>query len=196
MKLEKLEKDGYYHIYNRGINSGHIFRSNENKSYFLRLINKYLSDKVSILAYCLMDNHYHMAIQVIEEDKKVVQSFSNLFNAYAKAFNKMYNRTGSLFEKHFKRIRVQDTLYLRNLIIYINTNPEYHRVIKDYKTYEYSSYQNTVSNSNGPVLVPIAKEEVINLFEDIENFEYLHQQKRNLDLDLTSLDLDWQDLQG
>ena len=34
------------------------------------------------------------------------------------------------------------------------------------------------------------KEEVINLFEDIENFEYLHQQKMNLNLDLNALDLD------
>ena len=38
--------------------------------------------------------------------------------------------------------------------------------------------------------MPIAKEEVINLFEDIENFEYLHQQKMNLNLDLNALDLD------
>ena len=188
MKLEKLEQDCYYHIYNRGINGGHIFKSDENKSYFLKLINKYLSDKVSILAYCLMDNHYHMAVQIIEEEKKVTQSFSNLFNAYAKAFNKMHNRTGSLFEKHFKRIRVQDTKYLRNLIVYINTNPEYHGMIKDYKTYEYSSYRAIISNSKGILSMIIAKEEVINLFEDIENFKYLHQQKRTLDLNILDTD--------
>ena len=75
MKQEKLEQDCYYHIYNRGINGGPIFKSNENKSYFLKLINKYLSNKVSILAYCLMDNHYHMAIQVIEEEQIVTQAF-------------------------------------------------------------------------------------------------------------------------
>ena len=190
MKLEKLEQDCYYHIYNRGINGGPIFRSDENKRYFLRLIKKYLSDKVSILAYCLMDNHYHMAVQVIQEEQKVTQSFSNLFNAYAKAYNKMHNRTGSLFEKHFKRIKIQDTKYLRNLIIYINTNPEYHGVNNDYKKFEYSSYQTTIIDSNDAVLMPIAKEEVINLFEDIENFEYLHQQKMNLNLDLNALDLD------
>jgi len=188
MKLEKLEKDCYYHIYNRGINGGHIFRSDENKSYFLKLINKYLSDKVSILAYCLMDNHYHLAVQVLEEEQKVTQSFSNLFNAYAKAYNKMHNRTGSLFEKHFKRIRIKDTYYLRNLIIYINTNPEYHGVNKDYKKFKYSSFQTTISDFKSAELVPIAKEEVINLFEDKENFEYLHQQKRNLGLNALDLD--------
>ena len=188
MKLQKLETDRYYHIYNRGINGTHIFRSQENKAYFLKLMNKYLSHKVSILAFCLMDNHYHMAVQVIEEEKIVTQSFSNLFNAYAKAFNKMYNRTGSLFEKHFRRILVKDINYLRNLITYINTNPAYHGANKDYKTFKYSSYRSTVLQHSNEDLVPIAKEEVINLFGDTENFEYLHEQKRKSDLNRLDLE--------
>ncbi len=188
MKLQKLETDRYYHIYNRGINGTLIFRSQENKAYFLKLMNKYLSHKVSILAFCLMDNHYHMAVQVIEEEKIVTQSFSNLFNAYAKAFNKMYNRTGSLFEKHYRRILVQDINYLRNLITYINTNPAYHGVNKDFKTFEYSSYRSTVLQHSNEGIAPIAKEEVINLFGDTENFEYLHEQK--IKLNINRLDLE------
>jgi REP element-mobilizing transposase RayT len=190
MKLEKLEKDCYYHIYNRGINGGLIFKSNENKIYFLKLINKYLSNKVSILAYCLMDNHYHLAIQVLEDEQSVTQSFSNLFNAYAKAYNKMYSRTGSLFEKHFRRIRINDDNYLRNLIIYVNTNPENHGSIKDYKTFKYSSFNTTISASGNHDIVPIPKEEIINLFGDVENFEYLHQHKRNMNISELDLDLD------
>ncbi len=34
------------------------------------------------------------------------RAFSNLFNAYTKSINKMYGRTGSLFEKNFHRIEV------------------------------------------------------------------------------------------
>ncbi|MEZ4788342.1 MAG: hypothetical protein R2790_10850 [Flavobacterium haoranii] len=95
MKLEVLQKDKFYHIYNRGINGCNIFSSNENKLHFLKLVSKYLNGvKVSILAFCLMDNHFHSVIQVIEEEKIVTQAFSNLFNAYAKAYNKQQNRTG------------------------------------------------------------------------------------------------------
>ena len=39
MKLEKLEKDHYYHIFNRGINSSIIFQNEDNMSYFLSLID-------------------------------------------------------------------------------------------------------------------------------------------------------------
>ena len=48
MKLEKLEKDYYYHIYNKGINGTNIFSNNENKSYFLKQLDKHLKDDLSI----------------------------------------------------------------------------------------------------------------------------------------------------
>ena len=121
MKLEVLEKDKVYHIYNRGINSETIFNSVENKQYFLKLYSKYLENKADTFAYCLMDNHFHFIIRIVNE-KEITQALSNLFNAYAKAFNKQNNRTGSLFEKHFKRIQIINETYLLNLIQYVHQN--------------------------------------------------------------------------
>jgi REP element-mobilizing transposase RayT len=175
MKLEILEKDYFYHIYNRGINSTAIFLSDENKKYFLKLVSKYLSDNVEVYAYCLMDNHFHIVIKVIEEEKMVTQAFSNLFNSYAKAFNKQNDRTGSLFEKHFKRIKIQDEDYLRNIIQYVHLNPKNHLDI-DYKTYKYSSFQAMVTAKE----TKLARNEVLNYFEDIDNFIYCHDFKNEI----------------
>lgn len=126
MKLETLDKDYTYHIYNRGINGETIFINDENKKYFLNLLDKYLSEKCAVYAYCLMNNHFHLLANIKSDGNDVTQALSNLFNAYAKAFNKANNRTGSLFEKHFKRIRVTDESYLRQLIVYIHLNPKHH----------------------------------------------------------------------
>ena len=126
MKLEVLEKDYYYHIYNRGINGANIFENENNKIYFLKQFSKYLSDKISVFAYCLMNNHFHLVIRLNSEEKEVTQAFSNLFNSYAKAFNKQTSRTGSLFEKHFRRIKLKDETYLKHLIIYVHLNPKHH----------------------------------------------------------------------
>ena len=41
MKLEVLEKDCYYHIYNRGINGTTIFENDANKLYFLKQLAKF-----------------------------------------------------------------------------------------------------------------------------------------------------------
>ena len=174
MKLEVLEKDKIYHIYNRGINGEVIFTSNENKDYFLKLYSKYLENKVDTFAYCLMDNHFHFVIQVLKEEE-ITQALSNLFNAYAKAFNKQSSRTGSLFEKHFKRIQIESQTYLTNLIQYVHLNPTHHLAI-NYKTFPFSSFQSIISDQPTKLI----REEVLAYFEGVENFIYCHDFKREI----------------
>lgn len=175
MKLEVLEKDNYYHIYNKGINGTDIYFTEENKYYFLQQLDKYLSDKISIYAYCLMDNHFHLVVRIDEEVKTVTQAFSNFFNSYVKAFNKQNDRTGSLFEKHFKRILLENEEYLRNLILYVHLNPKHHLDLK-FEDYKFSSYQSFLSQKE----TKLKREEVLNMFGGIENFIFCHNQKNDL----------------
>ena len=174
MKLEVLEKDKVYHIYNRGINSETIFNSVENKQYFLKLYSIYLENKADTFAYCLMDNHFHFIIRIVNE-KEITQALSNLFNAYAKAFNKQNNRTGSLFKKHFKRIQIENETYLLNLIQYVHLNPKHHLDI-NYKSFPFSSYQSIISDKPTKLL----RNEVIQLFYSVENFMYCHDFKNEI----------------
>lgn len=53
-----------YHIFNRGNNSQTIFSSIENYDYFLSKIEEYIKPYASILAWCLMPNHFHLMIKV------------------------------------------------------------------------------------------------------------------------------------
>lgn len=173
MKLEILQKDKFYHIYNRGINGCNIFSSNENKKYFLNLVSKHLNKKVSVFAFCLMNNHFHFVIQVTEDEKIVTQAFSNLFNAYAKAYNKQQNRTGSLFEKHFKRIELTSDEYLKNVIVYVHLNPTHHLNV-DFVDFRFSSYQSILNEIESI----ISKDEVLKLFDGVDNFKYCHNSKK------------------
>jgi coproporphyrinogen III oxidase/REP element-mobilizing transposase RayT len=182
MKLEQLEKDHYYHVYNRGINGCAIFKNEENKKYFLKLFNKYLSGRLDVLAYCLMQNHYHFVVKITSEENEITQSFSNFLNAYAKAFNKSMGRSGSLFEKHFKRKKITDEAYLRNLIIYIHKNPQNHEF------YNFSSYRIYLGNLEESPF-PLSLKEGVELFDNIENFKFMHEEKildnqKDLGLDL------------
>ena len=175
MKLEVLEKDNYYHIYNKGINGTDIYFTEENKYYFLQQLDKYLSQKISIYAYCLMDNHFHLVVRVDENEKMVTQAFSNFFNSYAKSFNKQNDRTGSLFEKHFKRIKLESEEYLRNLIVYVHLNPKNHYDL-DFEKFKFSSYNSIVSNKE----TKIKSDEIIELFGDLDNFIFCHNQRNDL----------------
>ncbi len=129
-----LEPDFYYHIFNRGNNKEDIFKADDNYFYFLKLLKKHIVPVADVYAYCMLKNHFHMVVRIksVEElkssiksfnENKLSQPFSNLFNAYTKAINKRFNREGSLFKVRFKRHRILDEDYLRNVIIYLHLNP-------------------------------------------------------------------------
>ncbi len=167
MKQEVLEQNHFYHIYNRGINGCSIFNSNENKRYFLELLKKHLGNFIDLYAFCLMDNHFHLLVKLKRLPDIVTQKFSNFFNAYAKAFNKQEGRTGSLFEKNFKRIKITDESYLRRVIVYINLNPTHHLGV-DSLNYSFSSLNICLSKKD----TSLRREEVLALFEGKQNFEF------------------------
>ena len=188
MKLQPLEASGYYHFYNRGNNKENIFVEEDNYFYFLNLVKKYIIPVARIYSYCLLPNHFHLLLKIRDENQlpekvrigktTIHQSFSNLFNSYTKAFNKKYNRTGSLFQKHPKRIRIKNEVYLRNLIIYINTNPSHHNIAY-FSDYKFSSYQSLISTKH----TLLERSAVIELFDSVENLKYIHQIKKiNLEL--------------
>ena len=67
------------------------------------------------------------------------KQFSDFFNSYAKAINKMFNRKGSLFIPNFKRKSVSDSQYFTHLIAYIHLNPVKHGFCSHILDWEHSS---------------------------------------------------------
>jgi putative transposase len=183
-KIEPFTYDCFYHIYNRGINGCDVFSESENYSYFLKLFDQHVSAITDTYAWALMPNHFHFLIRVKSNltgfqnlsgliQKPPHQYLSNLFNAYTKAYNKRYDRHGALFERPFKRKSVQSLKYLQKLVLYIHNNPVHHGFCDDPVKYEWSSYQTCISGKP----TRLKRQEVIDWFEDRENFIYMHKQK-------------------
>ncbi len=103
--------------------------------------------------------------------------FSNFFNAYARGVNIATRRTGALFERPFKRIPVDSTVYLMQLIVYIHQNPQKHRFAEDFREWKYSSYHFLVSEAP----THLQRERVIQLFGSSEDFVRIHQEIQPLD---------------
>jgi putative transposase len=172
-----LEYGQYYHIYNRGINRERIFVEERNYRHFLRLYASHVGPVVDTVAYCLLPNHFHFLVRIKElpgsrtDLKRPSQCFSNLFNAYAKAFNKAYERTGGLFQRPFGRIVVTTDAYFCQLVIYIHQNAEKHGVVDDFGAWPFSSYHAHLSDK----ATRLAREEVLAWFDGAEGFERAHR---------------------
>jgi len=181
-QLELLTYGKVYHIYNRGINRCDIFKTKENYTYFLNLYDKHLSPIADTLAWVLMKNHIHLLVKIKEnkaDSTKPYQSFSNLFNAYAKAFNKQQNRTGSLFEHPFHRKQISDIEYFKHLVVYIHNNPVHHGFVKYAMDYPWSSYLTIISVKP----THVRRDEVMGWFDNAANFKAAHEKDQD-DLDL------------
>jgi len=198
MNTIKLEFGNYYHIFNRGINGCSIFKEKANYEYFLKLYAEYINPVADTFAWVLMKNHYHFLVRIFEEteidfirskpskahidypEKKRYtphQQFGNLFNAYAKAFNNLYQRTGSLFESPFERILIKDDNYLKGLVYYIHKNPVESGICQNMADYQWSSYQTILSDKPTKLM----RDRVIEWFDSVGEFISYHNQDHDLD---------------
>jgi putative transposase len=73
------------------------------------------------------------------------KKFSDFFNAYAKAINNAYGRTGSLFQHPFGRVMITSDMQFYRVIAYIHQNPQKHGFVEDFREWKYSSYDAILS---------------------------------------------------
>lgn len=184
-KIILLKNGEFYHIYNRGINSTYLFKEPENYQYFLNLYDKHISPIAETYAWVLMPNHFHFLLRIKDEvdlpanqtgfqnlsglaanERQIHQYFSNLFNAYSKAFNKRYNRHGALFERPFKRKLIDNFGYYKTLVTYIHQNPVQHGFCEMAVEYPWSSYLSCISTKN----TKIERQKVLDFFNSKEDF--------------------------
>ncbi|SFP93601.1 transposase [Parafilimonas terrae] len=178
MYKEPLQPGNFYHIYNRGNNKENIFKEEKNYAYFLQLWKKYIVAVADTYCYTLLPNHFHFLLYTKENaDAKILsQAFSNMFNAYTKTINKVYQRTGSLFQERFGRKKITDESYYTTIIFYIHANPQKHGLTKDFTEYTHSSYQSLLSEK--PTL--LNRQKVFEWFGNKKGFVHLHLTNKNL----------------
>ena len=104
--------------------------------------------------------------------KNTSKYISNFFNAYARSLNIATQRTGALFERPFKRIPVDNTAYLMQLIVYVHQNPQKHKFTEDFREWKHSSYHLLTSD----IPSRVQRERVIQLFGSRQDFVRIHQE--------------------
>ena len=187
--VERLKPGVFYHIYNRGTNASEIFSDDSNYHHFLKLFEKYISSIADCYAWALMNNHFHFLVKIkdkkeiiifqkeqklrkMKAEDRVFQQFSNFFNAYTKAYNKKISRTGSLFEHPFRRKKISEPEYFRQVILYIHTNPVKHKLCDHPIEYPWTSYLDFLSKK--PKI--IEKEIAVGWFDKIQDFKRMHDE--------------------
>ncbi len=200
-----------YHIFNHANGDENIFRNDENYRFFLEKFKFHIHPVASVIAYCLLPNHFHFMVKIRtenelsatfknfhelksdeEQSKFISKQFSNLFSSYTQSFNKVNNRRGSLFVKNFKRELIRTDEQFQNTFLYIQLNAVKHGFVLHEMEWKWSSwmayYSFSKSESPESVVTSLDIEYAISKFESIWNLMYCHDLRREKILSLKSLE--------
>ncbi|NMB34195.1 MAG: transposase, partial [Clostridium sp.] len=97
-----------------------------------------LEEEISIVAYCLMDNHIHLIIKGELDDISMALKRVNI--KYAMNFNVNNDRVGHVFQGRYKSEIIADDKYLLQVVRYIHNNPVNAKMVTNISSYKWSSY--------------------------------------------------------
>ena len=132
-------KGNYYHIICRGQRKNPLFFSNDDMDVYMRYFKEELEHlDIELIAYCLIRNHVHILVRVI--DDPIYKLMHPLNTRYALYFNKKYDTVGHVFQGRYKCIPITDEIYLYTDVNYINFNAVKHHIVENIEDYRYTSF--------------------------------------------------------
>lgn len=146
-------ENGYYHVYNRGVEKRVIFLDPQDVNVFLKYLKEYLEkkeddllreklakpdlkyedkkkilrvlnlnnfyNKITLIAFCLMPNHFHFFLKQ-QQITDLDQFMNSIWTRYTMYFNKKYHRVGHLFQGVYKAVLVTKEEYFLHITKYIH----------------------------------------------------------------------------
>ncbi len=156
----------HYHLYNRGVHRARLFHDRGEYLLFLTKWREHISpDAITVLAYCLMPNHYHLLVKA--EDDRLSDHLHAFVLAFVKAWNKIREQTGAAFEGPFRAVHVDREEYLLHLTRYIHRNPLVAGMVSKAEDWEYSSYREYLRLRSGTLPVT---EKILVQFAGVEHY--------------------------
>ena len=198
--LANFAEDSIYHVYNRTNNNELLFKTDENRLFFLRQYAKYLEPFLDTFCWALLPNHFHFLVRIKgnENIKSYLKTISleklkpaekrylenaittelliefewkRFLTSYSMAFNKQHQRTGNLFHRPFKRVQVDKESHFTQTIIYIHANPFKHKICREFMDYNWSSWKSLISINP----TALCRQEILDWFGGTESFIEIHK---------------------
>jgi len=135
------------HIVQRGNNRQPIFFHEDDYCTYLEYLREALvKNNCKLYAFVQMTNHVHL-LALGETPGGVSSLMQSVGRRYVRYINRMYRRSGTLFEGRFKSSLVDSERYLLTCMRYIELNPVRAGMVVDPEDYRWSSYRHHVAGN-------------------------------------------------
>ena len=135
----EIYEGAIHHIWQRGNNREYIFQDDIAKIFLLKQLKEYNKKfDYNLLAYVIMDNHYHLLIQTFKDP--ISDVMFNINNTSGKFIRDNLKRSGHVYQGRYNSKVVQTNEYFLWLIRYIHRNPVRAKICSNVDDYRWSSH--------------------------------------------------------
>ena len=140
-----------YHVYNRLARGEQVFAEEEHAARFVELLREVMRrDDVTVFAWCLMSNHFHLGLQtgVVSLDRPM----RSLQQRMTRGVNTRRRVYGPLWQGRYRAKVVNDERYLDSLLVYIHLNPVTAGLVTDPADHRWSGHREVLGMERDPIV--------------------------------------------
>lgn len=141
-----------YHVLNRAAGRRTLFRKDDDYAAFERILAEMVQRyDARLLAYCLMPNHWHLALWP-RRDGELSDSVRWLSVTHAQRLHAHRHTagTGPIYQGRFKSFPMQDELHLQTVCRYVERNPLRAGLVRRAEAWRWSSLGVEHHRARGP----------------------------------------------
>lgn len=150
-----------YHVTSKGRDGQIVFDDADDRGVFLNVIDNVV-DRFGWLihSYVLMDDHYHLVVEVPEAN--LSKGMRQLNGVYTQHVNRRHGQEGPIFHGRFKSVLLEKKNYLLPVCRHVVTNPCRMKDAPSFSSYKWSSYRALSGQVKAPAF--LYKDDVLHFF--------------------------------
>ena len=138
-----------YHITSKGSQGQIIFRDRDDRAVFLNILDNVVSRFSWLVhSYVLMDEHFHLVVEVLEAN--LSKGMRQLNGVYTQHYNRRHHEDGPIFHGRFKSVLFEKNTYLLPVCRHVVLNPVRLGTPSQLNRYRWSSFRATTGTTKTP----------------------------------------------
>lgn len=141
----------FYHVYGRIARGERIFAEDGEAARFVDILRDVKRrDGLTILAWCVMSSHYHLALRT--STVPLWRSIRLIQWRFARDHNRRRRQLGPVWQGRYQVRMVDEQRYLVQLIAYVHLNPVTAGVVDDPARYRFSGHRELLGKAGDPLV--------------------------------------------